>query len=274
MNTRSVVSLCAALSAAAGLAPSAAAGPFASSVVDYTPGSNPGAGFTDPSTALGEPTRVTSPGSPFGGAVTGFQTPFGADEVVSIGEGGSLTVAFDEPVTDDAANPFGIDLLVFGNAFYFDTDFPNGVAGGIGSEGGVISVSADGVNFVTVPGVDADGRFPTMGFRDPSAPFTTDTGGPATGTIPSDFRKPVDPSFDPIGKTLAEIVAGYNGSGGGAGVDIGALGLSEISFVRIENPAGSGVTPEIDGFADVPAPGAAGALGLGGLALLRRRRAG
>ena len=53
------------------------------------------------------------------------------------------------------------------------------------------------------------------------------------------------------GLTYAQVLEIYNGSGGGAGVDIGSLGLSEISFVRITNPVGSGVTPEIDGFADV-----------------------
>ncbi|MEN0019442.1 MAG: hypothetical protein AAF747_01005, partial [Planctomycetota bacterium] len=125
--------------------------------MSYTAGSNPATGFTQAASALGAPTRFTSPSSPFGGATTPFQAAFGTNEIVSIGEGGQLTVAFDEPVRNDAQNPFGLDLLIFGNAFYGDTAFPNGVAGGIFSEGGVISVSADGVNFLTVTGADADG---------------------------------------------------------------------------------------------------------------------
>ena len=73
--------------------------------------------FIDPTTALGEPTRFTSEPQLFGGAVTPFQSPFRANEVVSIGEGGRLVLEFDEPVVDDPANPFGIDLLIFGNSF-------------------------------------------------------------------------------------------------------------------------------------------------------------
>ena len=250
------------------------ADPFADSVVGYTPGDGVGAGFDDPTAALGEPTRVTSPDSSFGGAVTPFQSAFGTDELVTVGRGGQLTVAFDEPVRNDPGNPFGIDLLVFGNAAFSDNDFPNGIVGGIFAEGGTVSVSADGVNFFEIAGAAADGAFPTNGFTDPSAPFTTG-GVVATGTIPSDFTKPVDPSFDPAGLTLADILAAYDGSGGGVGIDIGTVGLSEISFVRITNAIDAAGTPEIDGFADVavPTPGAASLLAGAGILAMRRRRA-
>lgn len=269
-----------ALSAVAVMSGTAAAqtsNPWADSVVSYDKGSNPVAGFTDPTTALGSPTRFTNPTSPFGGAVTPFQPAFGTSEIVSIGEGGHLTVAFNEPVRNDAGNPFGLDLLIFGNAFYVDTAYPNGVAGGLFAEGGSISVSADGINFFDVLNVDADGAFPTLGFLDPTGAVTVPGQGQVTGTIESDFTKPVDPNFDPTGLTLAEILAGYNGSGGGVGIDIGLLGLSEISFVRIDNPLGSGFTPEIDGFSDVavPAPGASLLLaGAAGFFARRRRSAG
>lgn len=246
--------------------------PFADSVVGYTPGADVPSGFDDPLAALGAPTRVTSPSSPFGGAVTPFQGAFGAGEVVTVGRGGQLTVEFDEPVLDDPGNPFGIDLLVFGNASYLDAEFPNGVAGGIFADGGTVSVSSNGVDFFEIAGVEADGAFPTNGFTDPSAPLTTDT--PVTGTTLSDFTKPVDPSFDATGKTLAQILAAYDGSGGGVGVDIGSVGLSEVRYVRITNAADAAGTPEIDGFADVavPAPGTAVALLACGALGVRRQR--
>jgi len=250
------------------------ADPFADSIVGYTPGQGVSTGFDDPAAALGSPTRVTSPTSDFGGAVTPFQSAFGAGELVTVGRGGRLTVAFEEPVRNDPANPFGIDLLVFGNAAFADASFPDGVAGGIFAEGGTVSVSADGINFFEITGVVADGAFPTNGFTDPSAPFTTG-GVAATGTTPTDFTKPVDPAFDPIGMTLADILAAYDGSGGGVGIDIGSVGLSEVSFVRITNAIDAAGTPEIDGFADVavPAPGVFSvALGTGLLALRRRER--
>lgn len=234
------------------------ANPWADSVVQYDAGTDGAVGFDDPTAALGAPTRFTSPASQFGGPVTPFNPPFGQDEIVSIGEGGSLTVAFDEPVTDDPLNPYGIDLLVFGNAF-LGLDFDAGVAtGGIAAEGGEIEVSTDGVVFVPVPGVDADGAFPTLGFSDITEPF------PSDAMVPADFTRPVDPSLtiaDLTDLTTAEIVAVYGGSGGGAGIDIGALGLSEVSFVRITNPMGAGLSPEIDAVVDVRAiPEPAGAL--------------
>lgn len=235
-----------------------AADPWADAVVAYDPGGAAGGGFTDPLASLGEPTRVTAPGSAFGGPVTPFNSPFGGDELVTIGEGGSLTVRFDEPVTDDPLNPFGIDLLVFGNAFLFLSGFPadaTTTATGVFNEGGEVQVSADGVTFVTVPGVDADALFPTLGFTDIVDPFQ------ASASAPTDFTLPVDPAFDPIGLTTPQIVAGYAGSGGGAGIDLADVGLAEISFVRIVNPTGSGLGPEIDAFADVtPIPEPAAAL--------------
>ncbi|MEN1679491.1 MAG: PEP-CTERM sorting domain-containing protein [Planctomycetota bacterium] len=226
------------------LASTAAADPWADAVVEYDAGSNPGAGFTDPTTALGIPTRVTT--TSFGsGPVTPFFPVGGNDEAVSIGEGGSLTVRFDTPVKDAVGNPFGIDLLVFGNAFLFGSEFPitpTTTVTGFFDEGGVISVSEDGVAFTEVTGVSADALYPTVGFRG------FDGGGL------SNFLLPVDPSYDPLGDTPAEVYAAYAGSGGGAGIDIGALGFSQISFVRVTNPLGSGVTPEIDAFADVQVP--------------------
>ncbi len=234
---------------AALLAPEGFAGSsFATTIESYTSGVGVPIGFSNPSTTLGAPERFTGEGI-FPGAVTPFNSPFGTDEIVSIGEGGSLVVGFDAPITDDPANPFGIDLLIFGNSFYFDSSFPNGVMGGHATEGGVVEVSQNGINWFLVNNVNADGGFPTLGYQDLAGPFDTNA-----GTIPTNFLKPVDPSFDPTGLNFAAIVAGYNGSGGGAGVDLATVGLPWIQFVRISNPVGSGISPEIDAFARVPSP--------------------
>ena len=267
---------CAVLASASISSLALAQDPWADFVVSFDQGTeNTNASYADPLSALGEPSRMTGGNAPFASspsAVTPFNSPFNVDQVVSIGGGGSLVIGFDEPVTDDAANPYGIDLLIFGNASYLDTDFPNGQAGNpaaLFSETGTVEVSADGLNWVEATGVIPDGAFPTLGYTDLSDPFS-----PTPGDMLSDFTKPVDPSFSADGLSFAQIVAGYNGSGGGAGIDLGALGLSEISFVRISNPLGSGVSPEIDAIVDVsvPAPGGVGLALLSGLALTRRTR--
>lgn len=93
----------------------AASDPFASRVLDYRPA--PGQfvqhpDFCDPGNALGPPIGAG---------------PFAADnsKVVTLGGfGGSITLGFDRPVMDDPRNPFGMDAIVFGNAFWAGGD-PN-----------------------------------------------------------------------------------------------------------------------------------------------------
>lgn len=244
------------------------ADPWADRVVSFTPGVGGAAGFDNPSTALGSPTRITGDAIGFPGPVTPFAAAFESDELVSIGRGGSLTVAFDEPIFDSPDNPYGIDLLIFGNSFYFDVS-PSftGLAGPLSAEGGLVEVSADGVTWFALQGA-ADGAYPTLAYTDLAGPYDSNP-----GNSPTDFTRPVNPAFDATGLTFAEIVAGYQGSGGGAGFDIASTGLSSISFVRVSNPLNATGTPEIDGFAAVPAPGALAAVLCGLLSRRRRTRA-
>jgi len=256
------------------LAPHTRAGagddPFADTLVDFNLGSGGTMGFDNPLTVLGSPERFTGEGI-FPSVVSPFSPPFGTDEIVSIGSGGWITVGFETPIADDPANPYGIDLLIFGNTGFIDSNWPNGIVGGVFSDdGGVVEISADGQIWHTVSGATADGLFPTLGWLD-SGPYDD-----FPGSIPSDFTLPVDPSLtldDFMGLTHAEVVGLYAGSGGGAGVDIAATGLFEISFVRIS--AGGAAKFEIDAFADVapvPAPGTLALIAVSALAAARSRR--
>jgi hypothetical protein len=249
-----------------------AADPWADHVVSYVQGTGVGNDFVtgnpinNPLTALGEPTRFTSDPANFGGPTTPFSSAYRDDEIVSIGAGGSLTLQFDEPVADHPLNPFGVDLLVFGNAFY-SIDFGASLAtGAVDDDGGLIEVSANGVDFFAVTG-SADGPFPTVGYLDVTEPFPS-----AAGAVLSDFTKPVNPASlsNVTGMTTSQIIAAYDGSGGGLGVDISSTGLASISFVRFSNPLGSLKTPEIDAVADVravPEPTAIALLALAGIGL-------
>ncbi|MFN5944739.1 MAG: hypothetical protein ACK46I_06630, partial [Phycisphaerae bacterium] len=132
----------------------AGSNPWADSVVSYVQGANADSDHNVAANALGSPERITGEDSPFGsfpGNVTPFAAAFGFDEFVSIGAGGSLIVSFAQPVTNDPLNPFGVDLLVFSNAFFSEMKAGAGVAAGLVSEGGTISISADGTNWTVVP---------------------------------------------------------------------------------------------------------------------------
>lgn len=79
--------------------------PWASAVIAYAPASGAGA-FTQPANALGPP---------MGGGAT---VPNNGS-IVSLGAaGGSITLAFAAPVTDDPLNPFGLDCIVFSNSMW------------------------------------------------------------------------------------------------------------------------------------------------------------
>ncbi len=221
--------------------------PFATGVVSYVAGVGAQSGFTNPNTALGAPERFTGEGL-IPGCVTPFQPAFRPNEIVSLGVGGTLTLAFDHPVEDDPRNPFGIDLLVFGNAFFTDASAGFGVVAGLAAEGGSIAVSADGIVWTNVPNVFAEGLFPTLGYLD-AGPYAT-----VPGVIESDFLRPVDPAFtmaDVVGLDHGQLIEIYDGSGGGAGIDLAVVGLPSIRFVRISGPLTSGFSPEVDAIADV-----------------------
>lgn len=260
--------------------------PYATVVMDYAPGTNAQAGYTNPQTALGAPERVTGEGM-YGGAyagdVTVFNAPWGSDEIVSVGMNGYLTLGFDHPVANDPLNPFGIDLIVFGNAFFTDPSLwdPTADPGiiDISDDPARIRVSPDNVRWYDVPFALADSLFPTQGFMDTTSPFGHD------GTVETDFQKPVDPDIPWRRRTYEEILALYDGSGGGAGVDLddavdvygNPVHLDAVQYVMFTIPNGDDWSAEIDAVSDVravPLPAAAWLLGSGLVTMwgLRRKR--
>ena len=224
---------------------------FANTVLSYVAGSNPANGFTNPLVALGPPERFTGEGiAP--GVVTPFHPCFSTNEIVSIGAGGQLTLSFDPPLRDQANNPFGIDFIVFGNSFFTDAAYPSGVVGALAADGGTIQVSADGITWISIPNVFADGLCPTMGWVDGGAYAATN------GVIATDPNTPVDPTWTAAslsGKTYDELVGIYDGSAGGAGVDLASVGLTQAIAVRIIVPTGIHPNVEIDAVARVHASG-------------------
>ncbi|TVQ63562.1 MAG: hypothetical protein EA378_01350 [Phycisphaerales bacterium] len=246
--------------------------PFAVEVTEYIVGSGVNPAFTDSNSALGSPSRFTGIPAGFPSVVSPFSAPFDNDQLVQIGEGGSLTLRLGTRAWNDPSNPFGVDLIVFGNGSLIDTAFPNGVAGtpaaAFGLDPMVVEVSANGVDFISL-GTFTEGLFPTMGFQD-GGPFDS-----TPGSVPTSFTTPVNPALtlaDFSGLDMDGIRALYNGSGGGTPIDIAASGLDFVDYIRIVNPLGSGITVEIDAVSVVPTPGGGVVIMLAGLACTARRR--
>jgi len=237
--------------AAAGFVFTSYATPFADSVVSYDPGVGYALRFTHTEAVLGEPSRV----NPFTEPTDSFNPPYGTNQVLSVGAGGSVVVQFHQPIINHPNNLFGLDFIVFGNTgFIITNEFDlmtynwigipatDGSLFGQNTDSTLLSVSRDGVEFYALEPLLApvvDNLFPTDG----------------TG----DFQIPLDPIVAPqdfSGQTLQDIRALYNGSGGGAAFDISwardadgnRVFLPEINFVRIDVLDGKS---EIDGFAAV-----------------------
>jgi hypothetical protein len=269
-------SVCAVCLAAAS---SLGANPWADQVISYNQGTGASADYLNSLTVLGSPERMTGENTPFGpfvGAVTPFNPVFGVDELVSIGSGGSITVRFDEPIFDDAANPFGADFLIFGNSGFIDDSFNDfslalGTTTAEGSMFGrgansLVEVSADGLSWFGVGG-GVDRLFPTLGYLDITNPYEL-----SPGATEADFTKPVNPATLTGGMSFGALVTAYDGSGGGASFDISSTGLISISYIRVSNLSTNGATLEIDAFSDVSAVPAPGFLSIGALALVANRR--
>ncbi|MCA9303728.1 MAG: hypothetical protein KC996_06370 [Phycisphaerales bacterium] len=271
---RFIASITIALSTSAALAT-----PFATSVVSYDAGTNAIAGYTDATSALGAAERFTGEGV-FPSGVTPFNPAFGTDELVSVGSGGHLTLGFDRAITNSASHAFGIDLIVFSNSGFVDTSWTDsdptndgsGLVGntptlfGAGGEA-TIEVSSDGIHWFTAAVTTLD-LFPTLGYSD-----FTDATPFSHGTVQSDFTRAIDPSIalnDLAGISFSDIVALYNGSGGGVGIDISSTGLTSASFVRFTNNSGEAF--EIDAVSVVPSPSTLALLTLGVCAVNQRKR--
>ena len=226
---------------------------FAAEVVSYEPGTgfatewNTGVGFTNKDAIIGAPARVT-PGE-WGGPITPFSPPYLPEQILSVGQGGEVTLKFAEPIRDERLNPFGLDFIVFGSAGFTIT---NGDFSGDGITDGTLFGQADGKTRVSVS-VDGDTWF-TL---NPEQAPMLDTYCPTDGS--GDFGLPINPALgmaDFVGGGLSRFAELYAGSGGGTGYDIAwavdvdhnPVMLGQVQFLRLEVLSGKA---EIDAVSDV-----------------------
>ena len=272
--------------------PVAAESPYGYAVVDsYTEASN--AWYNDPSVTLGRPTAWNDEDRTFpffpqpAYPVTPATPAYGEKKLLTLQssnpEDAFVTIKFDHNVVDDPMNPFGLDLIVFGNSAFTGTGgtsygaetdpdtytFAN--AGGF-NEPGVVEVSQDGKTWYRFETGRYCDDFPTLGYVfDAERPDKTLFAANEWWGKKADACRPVDPRVSwksAAGLTCGEMARRFNGSAGGTGFDIRDLkdfdklaadehGRKWIRYVRISNmidPNGRGdetTTPEVDAVADV-----------------------
>ena len=256
---------------------------WATAVIDYVKGQNAEPAYTNPAVALGEAARyVQDYATSAEAAVTVFQAACMPGQIVSIGNNGRLTLAFDGVVTnaDDPVHPYGVDLIVYGNTFFAvaGTDYFNSPWVASSAEPGAIWLSADGTSWFRATNALADALLPTQSLD--------------LNSQPSDYLLPPDPALltndyanlytsDENPWYYSNTVAAYQGSAGGAPVDLSALAdsggaptsLAFATQIRIVDPPDTKST-EVDAVARVPAvPEAAGWCAVVVLAFVRGRRA-
>jgi prepilin-type processing-associated H-X9-DG protein len=189
--------------------------------------SNP---WNDPDAALGPPTTAEG----YGG-VNPFNPPYEANDIVIIPAGGSIALAFAQPVQITSAPALG----VFVNDGIVDVS-----SGGTGQAGNPaallsappqadVSISQNGVNWTNV------GNFtfsiPTNAYLDteitndyqPVGSELANFGQPFVGTL-SDFN---GLDYDQMRTLLA-------GSGGGNWLNLSGLGLTSFQYVEFSVPSG------------------------------------
>lgn len=257
----------------------ATASPFATEIVRASGSFGP-VPYHDPNSVLGAP--ATSFRDSFG-AVSRVKLVEAAYNVaptnsgllttnllLTIGAGDEIIARFDQPVPDDPAHPYGVDLLVFGNSFFTPNKFVNDstdmgacvLSGAIFSEPLKVSVSP---GFTGQPGEVANDpdtwpwyRYDNGPYADSAFPTHAYKWNRATTNWTSDlmdFTKPVNPALQSVlsagGLTAADGIDLYVGSGGGTGFDLRESGFAAIQYVKVE-----GIDPyfsdgEIDAFASV-----------------------
>ena len=259
------------------------AGVFADQVISFSGGTTPTPGYSSAPAALGSPARYF--GGPFPSVVSPFSPPYLSSDLVSIGEGGHITLRFAQYVTPSASGP---EIGVFAHPGISDVNYPAGKAGptlspfdfSTFSIGSAVNVEVSPDNIIWQSLGSQQFTIPTNGFSDVASPYAT-----SPGNVPSDFGIPFTGTLSSFANlTYPQMLTLLNGSGGGTWLDISGTGFSNVGYIRFSLPddgnSNTELAMEIDavsianGGAGSPLPEPStlllGALGCIGLLAVRR----
>ena len=203
----------------------AADSPFAVEVIDYSPA--PGYWVNDPN--FDDPTEALGP--PAGAGLINGAT----SSIVTLGGfGGAITLAFDHTIADDPLNPFGLDAIVFGNAFWFGESAATADPNRRWGECATIEIARD-TNQNGLPDPEEWRLIPGSHITDPQAQYVVQTWDDDTTdpTYPPDLASWIPPGFFGSWTTFGYL-----------------LPEEPFSAVLIENPAASEGGEGIYGYAE------------------------
>jgi hypothetical protein len=197
---------------------------YASSVIDYLPGTKIAASYTNASSALGAPTTNALISVP----------AFLPNQIVGIGLGGKLTLGFSMPIVRNTSGfNYGMDFTVFGNEFFVIQN--SLISTNYGHPGLSVSVSSNNIDYYRlispIPNYWPNTIFPTFGAGNPGItinPFLSIN------------------SFQ--GLKISEALLLYGGSAGGTPFSLAwatdasgnPIVMDSVSYIRIEGESGFG----------------------------------
>jgi len=204
---------------------------LADRVVSFT------SGFADPNTGF---RYAELPGIVLGPPGDSLPTQ-GSTSVISLGHGGSITLAFTDNAIVDGPGP---DFIVFENAFFVAPvpATPTSTCN-VFAEPGKVEVSTNGAFWIAFPfNIAALSLVGSQQTACSSIPLLHGLAG-LTPTFTGNWTLPDDPSvWDPNG------IGGVSGAGGDA-FDLATVGLTQARYIRITDlNLGTGIAGSAEGF--------------------------
>lgn len=204
--------------------------------------------YDDPSAVLGRPTLKFA--NAFGDTSAHRskiieppynKAPDGSKVITQINAGGQITVKMGRKIYDDPNNPYGVDLIVYGNSFFTptgagamisDTSDLNvakfGTSGSFYGHPAKVSISQDGITWYS---------FTNTGSLYPDNAYRWDEYSHAWTDEQLNPTKPLNPSVYSMNLSTQPIANGldqFMGAAGGSGFDLKESGFDWIQYVRVE----------------------------------------
>ena len=262
---------------------------YAVEVVSYEQGTTPALEWptNDPYNlavaAIGQPALLT--GSEYPNVVSPFSPPHLRDQIVSMGEGGWITLRLSHYAIPQAV---GAEIGIFTNAGQADKAWPSGQAQtpvvAFGVKEAEVEVSENGHAWTSLGNILFD--LPTNAYTDLTDPYS-----PTAGNAQADFQQPftgILNGFDGLpyaADNAPDMLDLFAGSGGGTWLNLSNTGLPQVGYIRFQVAAdgdiGTSLNFELDavsiarsamGEATVPEPSALLLATLGGVLMSLHRR--